>query len=173
MNKYGTPAGGAEIAKLPADQRKAMLDMMKKLVPQSYTITGKEPSPDGNRMVMRATGMGTGLFGGKPETQYATITLLKQGGEWKVDESNWSNTKPPAAPAAAAAPPAPPAPAASAIVPAPAPRPVADKRAPPAKPRAAAPAAPAASTALPRLGEARPQCVYKPVMTDEEIARCR
>jgi uncharacterized RDD family membrane protein YckC len=83
----------------------------------------------------------------------------------------------PAAPAPAPAPAASPAPA-PVLAPAPARAPAA---ASPAKPVAAAPR-PAAqprqqpkSAATPErtLGQAQAQCVFKPVMTDEEIARCR
>lgn len=143
MNKYGTPGGGAEIAKMPADQRKAILEMMKKLIPQNYRITGKEISPDGNRATLRATGTGASLFGGKPEMQYSSIRLLKQGGKWKVDESSWSNT-PPAGPLQAAG------------------------------KAQGAPVVGSTSAAPPRtLGTAKPECVYKPVMTDEDIDNCR
>jgi hypothetical protein len=143
MTRYGTPTGGAQVAAMPPEQRKAMLEMMKKLIPQNYSITGKEISPDGNRATLRATGTATSLFGGKQETQYSSIRLLKQGGEWKVDESSWSNT-PPAGPLKAAA-----------------------------KPQGA-PVVGSTSAAPPRtLGTAKPECVYKPVMTDEDIENCR
>ena len=172
LMKYGTATGGAEMAKLPPDQRKAMLDMIKKLVPSSYTITGKEGSPDGNRMVLRATGTGMGLLSGKPETQYGMITLLKQGGEWKVDESKWDNTRP-AASAATAPAASTPTPAAVKAPAEPTPA-VVKKAAPkPAAPAAAKAETPAAPAPAQVLGEGRPPCVYKPVMTDAEIARCR
>jgi len=72
------------------------------------------------------------------------------------------------APAAAAAPP--PAPAA-APVPAPKPADVVKPARPEAKPKAVAKTPPAAASARP-LGRTE-GCVYKPVMTDEDLARCR
>lgn len=163
LTRYGTPAGGAELAAMPAEQRKAILDMMKKLLPRSYSIAGREISPDGGRAILRATGTGPSLFGGGQETQYGSIRLLKMGGEWKVDESSWNNQPPPgwrasAPPAAAAA----------------APRPATA-----AAPAAAAKAAPAARAAARKpqperpLGVAKPACVYKPVMSNEDIENCR
>jgi hypothetical protein len=161
LNKYGTPGGAAELAKIPADQRKAMLDLMKKLVPQKYAITGRQLSPDGNQLAMRATGTGASLFCGKSGPQNGTILMVKMGGEWKVDESKWSSgSKPPAdpPPSAAGAPPAP----RTAVKSAPAPK------------GQAAPVVGTTSSAPERkLGAAKEPCVYKPVMTNEDMERCR
>ena len=153
MTRYGSAAGGKEMAAMPPEQSKAMLEMMKKLVPQNYSITGKVVSPDGNTATLHASGKAASMFGGGQETQYAAIRLLKQGGQWKVDESSWSNKPPPgggtAAPAGAPAPP----------------------------PKAAM--APAARSAAPKpqperpLGAAKAPCVYKPVMTNQDIENCR
>jgi hypothetical protein len=84
--------------------------------------------------------------------------MVMESGEWKVDELAWSNEKPSAAetgPTIAA----PPAAAA---------KPVTASK---ASPKAVAPAA--APPPARKLGEAKPECVYKPVMTNEDIERCR
>jgi len=156
MIKHGTPGSGAELANMPAEQRKGILEMMKKLIPPSYTISGRQPGADANRLTLLATGMGTSLFTGKPEPVEGVIQMVKMGGAWKVDKSNWTGGKPGAAPAARTA--QAPAPSAPQSRPAPA-----KAAAPMATPKASAPV----------LGKARESCVYKPVMSDEDIKRCR
>jgi hypothetical protein len=133
MIKYGTSGGGTDIAKLPADKRKQMLDTMKSLTPKRYKITGRQFSNDGNSLTLRMTGSGASVFGLKGDPQDGVILMVKQGGEWKVDEFNWKNAKARAAPAAGTMSPA-----------------------PESKP-----------------GTAREPCVIKPVMTNEEMERCR
>jgi hypothetical protein len=169
MIRYGSEPGASELRKTPPDQAKGMLELMKKLVPQSYTIVGKDLSPDGSRATLRATGRGASLFGDKQETQYGTIKMVKQGGEWKVDESSWDGK-----PHAAGAKPAAPAPAAAA-----APKPAAAKPAPAkpqdaARPKSAPPVVGSMDSASERkLGTQKPPCVYKPVMTAEDMEACR
>lgn len=154
MIKHGTPGGGAELANMPAEQRKGILELMKKLVPPSYTITARQPGADANRLTLRATGMGTSILSGQPEPMEGEILMVKMGGAWKVDKSNWSGGKPGAAPAAR-----------TAQAPAPAPG------APQSRPAPVKAAAPMATP--PVLGKAKEACVYKPVMSDEDIKRCR
>lgn len=150
MAKYGTSEGAAEMARMPPDARKKMMELMRNLLPRSYAITGRQIAPDGNSAVLQATGSMIDPFTNKPGTQYGTVDLRKQGGAWKVAQSSWNNQPP------RGIKPAP--------VPVPVQRPVAAPSRPAAKPQVAAPAArPGAASA----------CVYKPVMTDEEIARCR
>jgi len=157
LNRYGTPGGAAELAKLPPDQVKGVLEMMKKLIPPSYTITSRQPGADANRLTMRASGMGTSLFNGKPEPMEGVIQMVKIGGAWKVDQSNWSGGKPGAAPVPRAADTAAPARTAPQSRPAPV------KAATPMTPKAPQPV----------IGTAKEPCVYKPVMSNEDIERCR
>jgi hypothetical protein len=91
---------------------------------------------------------------------YGTVRMLMENGEWKVDETSWSNERP-----AILATPKPAAPA-------PAGNPAA-KTAPAAK--GGAPVVGSMESGLPsrRLGEAKPPCVYKPVMTAQDIENCR
>jgi len=135
MIKYGTPGGASDLAKQPAPVRKEALEMLKKVMPQHYKITSKQLSPDGNSLTMRGTGTGAIGFGGGSGAQDGVIRMVKQGGEWKVDDVQWHGRKAEAAKAAATASPAP-------------------------EPER-------------KMGAVKEPCVYKPVMTDEEIARCR
>ena len=132
MNKYGTPGGGSEIAKMPAEQRKQVLDMLKGLTPKRYKVTARQPSGDGNSLTLRMTGSGASVFGAKSHAQDGIVRMVKLGGEWKVDDVKWKDaaTSAPAAGSGSAAPEV-------------------------------------------RTSPAKPPCVIKPVMTDEEIANCR
>ncbi len=160
LSKYGTPGGAAELAKMSPEQRKGALELMKQLIPPSYTISGKQPGADANRLTMRASGMGTSLFSGKPEPMEGVIQMVKMGGEWKVDQSNWNSGKSGAAPSARAA-----------QAPARAPAQTAPQSRPAPVKAAAATTTPRASA--PVLGTAKEACVYKPVMSNEDMERCR
>ena len=159
LQRYGTPAGGAELAAAPPAQRKAMLEFMGKLIPKDYSVAGKEISPDGNTATLRVTARGDATSLGGTGTIYGSVVMLKQGGEWKVDKSNWG--EPPHAGKASAPKPqaAAPAPKPQAVAPAPA------RRAPVVGSIDAAPEH--------KLGAAKPTCVYKPVMTNADIEACR
>ena len=90
---------------------------------------------------------------GQPlQTMYGTVQMVMENGEWKVDELNWSNERPAilATPKPAAAP----ATAGAKTAPA-----------------ASAPVAPPTPTRT--LGAAKPPCVYKPVMTAEDVENCK
>jgi hypothetical protein len=158
MARYGTAEGAAEMARMPPEARKGAMELMRKLLPRSYAIASREVAPDGNSAVLQATGTMTDPFTNQPGTQYGTIRMRKVGGAWKVAESSWNNQPP------RGLKPAPgPSPAArTAPAPAPAPRPATAPSRPATAP-SRPPARPAAASA----------CVYKPVMTDEDIARCR
>jgi hypothetical protein len=133
MNRYGTPGGGTEIAKMPAEGRKQILELMKNATPKRYKITGRQQTDGGNSVTFRMTGTGASAFGLNANPQEGMVRLVKQGGEWKVDDVKWKDAGPASAPATGMTPP------------------VLDGKAPPAK----------------------PPCVIKPVMSDEEIDRCR
>ena len=130
MNRFGTPGGGEQLAQMPAAQRKQVLDMMKSLMPKRYKIVDKQVSADGSQLRMRMSGTGS-LFGGEGSVHEGTVVMLKQGGEWKVDDVKWNE----------------------------------------AKPGAAQTQAPSAKSTAPVADN--PACVIKPVMSDEEIKRCR
>jgi uncharacterized RDD family membrane protein YckC len=120
-----------------------------------------------------------GAASGPPSAASNGITLPARATQTAAAVPAPAVAQPPAQPAAAAPAPAPvaaPAPAPAPIV-APAPAPAAVAKVAPApapKPRRTEAKAPSTPPAAAKpLGQAASQCVFKPVMTDEEIARCR
>lgn len=158
MLKYGPAARRAEMQGLSAAHKEAALKMVQFMMPRAFTLERKTVNPSG-----RGTLIVSGPWEGgsrNMDTMYGTIRMLIENGEWKVDESSWSNDKPAilSTPRPAAAPPA------------------ADQS--PGKaaaPKQGAPVVGSMSSGSPgrKLGEAKAECVYKPVMTAEDIERCR
>jgi hypothetical protein len=135
--------------------RSAALTLAQHMMPRGFAVQRKSVNPNG-----RATLVVSGAWDGgqqKLETVYGTIKMVWQGGEWKVDESSWGSEKP-------------------AILLTPKPAPAVEKGAArAAAPTKGAPVVGSMNSALPvkPLGEAKPECVYKPVMTAEDVERCR
>ncbi|MBI2993381.1 MAG: hypothetical protein HYY48_04295 [Gammaproteobacteria bacterium] len=172
-----------EMAAYTPEQKQQLLKMMAVLLPRQVAISGKDVSADGAKATLYASGEGTDLLSGKEKTFYAAIAMVMEDGEWKVDNSQWSDQRPKVAAGAkkpsreAAVAPAPPPP--------PKPQPVAAEAAAPASeatPSApAAPAAPASVAAAPEPGppparmpeKKKQQCIIKPVMSNADIERCR
>jgi hypothetical protein len=158
MLRYGPAQRRAEMQGLSAAHREAALKMASFMMPRAFTL---------ERKTMLARGRATLIVSGPGDTGqqklgtiYGTVAMLMENGEWKVDESNWSSEKP-----SILATPKPPAPG-----------PAADKSA--AKGAAAGTGAPvvgsmSSSTPGRTLGAAKPPCVYKPVMTAEDIENCK
>ena len=88
---HATAASKAEMAKTPKAERDAIMQVMARMMPKTYAITGTAISPDGNSAVLQGSGPG-GILGTAP--MYLTANFLKQGGAWKVDNWGWSNDKP-------------------------------------------------------------------------------
>lgn len=180
MRKWGTKAKGDELAAASAVEKKMMLGLMASMTPKTYQVKSSEVSADGSKATLYLSA--EQVDKGKTETVLATVTLLKEGGAWKVDLSSWGGSQPSGpAPQSAAAKPAaaePPKPVAvelpkQAAAPTPAARlapaaPVAQPRSAPSRSEAAA-----AKPAAPTLQQSKPPCIYKPVMSDEDLARCR
>ena len=141
--KYATAAGRKQI---------------KSILPQSYDVWNKDPGAGGKSVTLRATGKATNLPGEKPQTVSGVILLLKEGNSWKVEKADWQGANQPGLP-----------PPESAKAPAIAP--MAPKRAPNIQPAPAV--APPHTAPEPVLGKAKEPCVYKPVMTSEDMERCR
>ncbi|MGQ0510447.1 MAG: hypothetical protein ACT4P9_07510 [Betaproteobacteria bacterium] len=150
---YATAPRKAELAGMPKAEKDAFFKMMSGLMPRTYTVTGKRVAPGGKSAVLRATG--TGEFMGRQQ-MYAEVKFQMEGNAWKVDTWEWTGT-PPAGPMAA------PPPAAPAVS--------------PSRPQAKAPSrpvqAPAASPPAKLGQQSDSQCVYKPVMTEEDMEKCR
>lgn len=146
---HATKARQAELAGMSKAEKDAFFKMMGGLMPRTYTVTGKQVAPGGQAAVLRATGAGE--FMGRQQ-MYAEVKFQMEGQAWKVDSWEWTSTAPkgPMVPVEAAA---------------------------SAKPAAKAPSRLAQSpvAAPPRkLGmQSDAQCVYKPVMAEEDMEKCR
>lgn len=73
---------------MPADQRADMLGFVKMMAPTNIKITGEKADGTG------ATLMATGVDGMDKSAQYGTISLVKEGGAWKIAKESWSNQAP-------------------------------------------------------------------------------
>jgi len=149
---HATKARQAELAGMSKAEKDAFFRMMGGLMPRTYTVTGKQVAPGGRSAVLRATG--SGEFMGRQQ-MYAEVKFQMEGNAWKVDTWEWTGT-PPTGPMAAP--------------------PAAATAGPPSRPQAKAPSRPVQTPAAPpaKLGaQADTQCVYKAVMTEEDMAKCR
>ena len=158
MTRYGPAAQRAELASMSAAQKNATAKMMAALLPRAYLLNSKTVNPNGQSARLIVSGASDFQPGDKPETLYGTVTMTMERGEWKVGAMDWSNTRP-----AALGPGGLPAPKAAG----PAPTPKAQTA--PAARRPTATGTPPDRT----LGTAKPPCVYKPVMTAEDMENCR
>jgi len=152
MARYGHGPQRAEFASMSAAQRQATAKMMAALLPRAYLLNSKTVAPNGQSARLIVSGASTLTPDGRPEKLYGTIRMELENGEWKVGNMDWSNTRPAAftqaKPAAAAPAPASKAPSARGTT--------------------------VVGTPLERkLGPAKPPCVYKPVMTAEDVENCR
>ena len=154
MARHGPDARRAELATMSAAQKEATLKMVSMMLPRAFTLRQKQVNPNGQSARLVVSGPSGERVDGKPEILYGSIRMAMLRGEWKVEESEW-RTEPPAMLSTAR----------------PAPAPAAAKAAPKSQ---AAPAAPKAQPEPPKvLGTARPPCVYKAVMTAEDVENCR
>ncbi len=162
MLRNAPEARRAEMARMSQAQKDASMKMISSMMPRAFLLRDKTVSADGKAARLVVSGPGEAADGG--QTMYGTARMLVEKGEWKVSEVNWSPEAPPmlspVAPGGAYAP-----------------------RAGP-KPAAAAPAAPAPARAAPlvgsttnaperKLGIAKQPCVFKPVMTAEDVENCK
>ncbi|MFY9315892.1 MAG: hypothetical protein WAO95_10075 [Burkholderiales bacterium] len=168
----------SQMAGLSPEQKAGWLQSMAARVPPSYTLRAKNVNPDGQGAQLYVSGPGKSLVGGKPETLYGIAQMVQQRGEWKVASIEWNNQDmgiPEQARPKAAGPYAPGAPAKPDAQPAP-------QAAPAAAPTSTAAQKAARSTPVVgsmdsaperKLGTQKPPCVYKPVMTAEDLENCR
>jgi hypothetical protein len=152
--KYGPAKRRAEMEGLSDAHKDAALKMSQLNMPRAYVLQRKTVAPNG-----RATLIVSGPLesAGRMDTTYGTIKMLMENGEWKVEESSWSDQKPP-------------------ILLTPKPAAVAEKGASKAAVSTkGAPVVGSMSSGMPgrKMGEAKQECVYKPVMTAEDVERCR
>ena len=154
MLRYAPAAKRAEISAMSAAQRDAMVKMLAISMPRAYTLKQKQVAPNGANARLLLDGPSGEIIDGKADMLYGVIRMVIERGEWKVSQSDWGSV-----PLGA-----PPAPAASAVP----------------KPAAPKPAAKGGSTLVGsdfnapvrKLGTAKEPCVYKPVMTAEDLKNC-
>ena len=84
MVKHGSAKQVAETKAMPAAARPAALELVRRLMPNTYSVAGKR-FETGERMTLRlvsqtAGGIATGM-----------ALMLMERGEWKVDEVNWNS----------------------------------------------------------------------------------
>jgi hypothetical protein len=162
MLLYASAAQRTELSGFSAAQKDAAMMMLESSMPRAFVLRHKAVAPDGKRARLLLSGPGGSVLDAKPETLYGTITMVNEGGAWKVGTADWSNIPPAAQAAAPAAKPA--ARAAGATAPA--------AKAAPARSGGALVGATSAPPER-KLGKAKEPCVYKPVMSNEDIENCR
>ena len=158
MAQHAQAAQRAELLSMSEAQKNATVKMLAATMPRAYALRNKTVAPDGKSARLLVSGPGEMREGEKPEVLYGTVRMVMEGGNWKVGETEWTND-PPAGFASASAPRATPAPAAKSAAPGP-------RRG----------AALVGSTSAPperKLGSVKEPCVYKPVMSAEDIQNCR
>jgi hypothetical protein len=160
MLKHGPAQRRAEIQGMSESSKDAALKMAKFMMPRAFTVERRLPASAG-RATLIVSGPGDGGTGsGNLRTIYGTVIMVAENGIWKVDEASWSTERPAVLGAA------PPAGA----------RTVADKsqgKAPAAAPKASPPGTIYLEPPTRKLGAAKPECVFKPVMTAQDLENCK
>jgi len=157
MLDYAIAAQRREIANMSAAQRTAQVKMMAVLMPRAVVLKDKSVNADGKSARLLMSGMGQTLVGDKPETLWGSIRMVVEGKDWKVADVNWSNNPPANLPQAA-----------------PKAAPSGKAAQTPVPPKSAAPVIGSMDSAPERkLGTQKPPCVYKAVMTAEDMENCR
>jgi len=157
MMRWASEERRAELGALSPAQRSAEAKMAEATMPRGFIIRAKAVNPDGQAARLYLSGQGTDMIVDKLETLYGTARLVLQRGRWRVAGVEWTNQDPGLPPQAAPGKPAAkPAPQAAA----------------PAS-RAGAPIGSLEGAPVRKLGTQKPPCVYKPVMTEEDLDNCR
>jgi hypothetical protein len=60
------------------------------MTPDTYKITSKQASTDGNRVQLRGAAMYS-VWGSEEKMMYGIIDLVRIKNEWKVDKVGWAN----------------------------------------------------------------------------------
>jgi hypothetical protein len=189
MLQHADASQRARFARMKPEQKPAALKLQAAMMARQWQLRDKTLSPDGKAARLVVSGPGEGP--GAPQVLYGVARMTLEGGNWKVVEANWSPDTPamlsPATPGGAYAPPTAgrPAPAGASATAAKAVPPASTKAAPAVSAKAAPGAKPApAPVAAPivgsitgaperKLGQAKPPCVFKPVMTAEDLENCK
>jgi len=153
MFRHGPAQRRAELQGMSAARKEATLKLAQFMMPRAFKLEQRTLHSGGRATLVVS---GTGAMGPRGlEAMYGIVTMLQERGEWKVDEANWSNERPAVLGAAKSA--------------------AAEKAAP--KAATSARGAPMVGTPMATpartLGEAKPACVYKPVMTAADMEACK
>jgi hypothetical protein len=81
MSKWGTAAGAAEIAAMPAAMQQQMLKFLASVLPRTYTVDDKRL--EGDRATLKVSAQQ------QQGTIRGIVALVKEGGEWKVEHAKW------------------------------------------------------------------------------------
>ncbi|HET7363595.1 MAG TPA: hypothetical protein VFJ70_08500 [Burkholderiales bacterium] len=81
MRKYESAAKAKQMDPIPPAERAPMLQTLARLLPRNYYVVEKTVEDGARRAVLRLRGTQPAISG--------TITLVKEKGEWKVDDANW------------------------------------------------------------------------------------
>ena len=156
MLDHGLAKRRGQMKGLSDSHREAELKMVRVMMPRAFNLERKTVRPNG-----RATLVVSGIAEVGRNTQdpvWGTVQMLLENGAWKVDEVSWSGEKP-----------------ANLASPKPAPAPAAGRTA--ATATGGAPVVGSMSSQVSggssKLGPAKPECVYKPVMTAQDIQNCK
>jgi hypothetical protein len=158
MAQHAQAAQRAELLAMSAAQKSAMVKMLAATMPRAFSLSNKTVSRDGKSARLLVSGPDAAQEGEKPEMLYGTIRMVMEGANWKVGETEWSNS----APAGFAAP----AGAKSAV-------PASAKSVAPVRRTGGGLVGSTASPPERKLGIAKEPCVYKPVMTAEDVENCK
>ena len=201
--RYVPEAQKKELAALSAEDKLAAMRRLSQVVPRSYLLKSKAVEVKDFRVRLVVSGPGQLRPQAKPEILWGAIRMDVENGAWKVAEARWSTTPPsqglvvrgfgatpppagslpvlplipngpvlasnkPSGPTKTAAP----APAAASKYAVPGTAAPAKLPAAATAPRAATTNAVGSTVERP-LGTAKPGCVFKPVMSAEDLALCK
>jgi hypothetical protein len=155
-----------DLSGLSPAQRDAELKMLAASMPRAFTVRQKNVARDGKSAQLLLSGPGGSVLDAKSETLYGSVRMLLERGGWKVAVAKWDNQPPAGLQPAGAAAQKSAAQRPAAAAPASAPKPV-------AQPRGAPLVGSVNATPERKLGVTKEPCVYKPVMTAEDIENCR
>lgn len=153
MMRYASDEQRADLGSMSAAQRAALSKMAAATMPRGFTVRARNIAANGQNALLDLLGQGTEIMNGRPEVLYGKARLVKQRGEWKVASVEWTNQDP--GPPRQAAPAKGPAKSATSAG------------------RGAAPVGSMQAEPVRKFGRQKPPCVYKPVMTQEDIENCQ
>ena len=81
MRKYESAEKAKQMDPVPPEQREPILEALARTLPRRYSVVGETVEEGARRAVLRLRGTQPPIAG--------TITLVKEKGEWKVDDANW------------------------------------------------------------------------------------